>query len=156
MDIRRSRFDHVYGDRGATCGHIRVFRSRSDMRFSQDHGIVAHDHRAIVAVNRSSPNQTVQDFHGNFFNKTVFFPLCILTLDWIVKELSGFWVKSWVLRDPLAFRLDFNPIGAGLITNHHEIWSNSPLEGQKYVKERIDQIHSNWCDYEPKSLGQSA
>ena len=27
-----------------------------------DHGIVAHDDRAIVAVNLSSPNQTAHDF----------------------------------------------------------------------------------------------
>ena len=29
-DIGRSRFNRAFGDRGATCGHIRVFQSRSD------------------------------------------------------------------------------------------------------------------------------
>ena len=43
------------------------------MRFSLDRGIVAHANRAIMAVDSSSPNQTVHDFHGDFSYKTMFF-----------------------------------------------------------------------------------
>ena len=78
--------------------------------------------------------------------------LCILTLDWIVKKVSSFLAKSWVLRDPPAFRLDCDPIGAGLITNPREIWSNSPLEHRTYTEEETEQIHSNRRDLEPIGL----
>ena len=119
------------------------------MTRSWDWGIMAHDHHAIAAIDRSSPNRMAPDFHAAFPYKMVFFPLCILTLDWIVKELSGFREKSWVLHDPPTFRLDCDPIGAVLIMNRRLIRSNSPLERRKYVEEGTNQIHSNLHDLEP-------
>ena len=93
-DIRRSRFNRVFSDRGVTRGHIRVFRSRLDGQFLRDHGIVAHDHRAIMVIDPSSPNRTVRDFRVDFFYKTVFFLFCKSTLDGIVKRLSDFEANS--------------------------------------------------------------
>ena len=63
-DIGHSRLNHAFGDRGATRGHFRVFQARSDGRVSWGHGIVAHGHCAIVAVDRSSPNPMACDFHA--------------------------------------------------------------------------------------------
>ena len=62
----RSSFDRVFGDRGVTRGHRKVFQSRSDGQSSCDNGNIAHDHRAIVAIDWSSPNRTVRDFRRLF------------------------------------------------------------------------------------------
>ena len=55
---------------------IKIGRAKDDEIMGLwDCGIVAHNHWAIAAVVRSSPNQMA------FPYKMVFFPLCILTLD---------------------------------------------------------------------------
>ena len=54
--------------------------------------------------------------------------LCSSTFDRFVKELSEFRGRSLVHRDPPAFRLDSEGIGAGLIANSSLISSNFPLE----------------------------
>ena len=53
---------------------------------------------------------------------------CSSTFDRFVKELSEFQGRSLVHRDPPAFRLNSEGIGAGLITNSSLISSNFPLE----------------------------
>ena len=54
--------------------------------------------------------------------------LCSSTFDRFMKELSEFRGRSLVHRDPPAFRLNSEGIGAGLITNSSLISSNFPLE----------------------------
>ena len=62
-----------------------------------------------------------------------------------MRFLSKILSSSW---SPV-FRLDYDPIGAGLIANYHKIWSNSPLERRKHTEEETDQIHFNRRDLEP-------
>ena len=148
-DIGRLRFNRAFGDRGATRRHTKVFRSRSDGRFLRDHGIVAHDHRAIMAVDRSSPNWTVRDFCVDFFYKTVFFLFCKSTLDWIVKRLSNFGAKSWVLRDPPVSETQFWSDWGRI--NHkslRDLIDFSPWTPNVRQRES-DQIHFNRSDLEP-------
>ena len=93
----------------------------------------------------------------DFWAKNPFKNRCIpsyfWTLDWFVKQLSEFGEKSWVLRDPLAFRLDCEAIGAGLITNHHRISSNFPLEFRMLARKKSSKIRFNPCELKPCSCG---
>ena len=87
------------------------------------------------------------DLRANFFFKTHVFLLCSWTFDRFVKELSEFRGRSLVHRDPPAFRLDSEGIGAGLITNSSLISSNFPLEFRKSVRKdpsKFTPIHANW------------
>ena len=102
---------------------------------SWDRGVMAHDNHMIVAVDRSSPNRTVHDFCGIFSYKTVFSPFVNSG-----RELRNFLARSIVLHDPPAFRIDCDPIGAGLITNRCLIRSYSPLERQTNARKRPSQI----------------
>ena len=73
--------------------------------------------------------------------------LCSSTFDRFVKELSEFRGRSLVHRDPPAFRLNSEGIGAGLITNSSLISSNFPLEFRKSVRKdpsKFTPIRANW------------
>ena len=73
--------------------------------------------------------------------------LCFATFDRFVNELSEFRGRSLVHRDPPAFRLDSEGIGAGLITNSSLISSNFPLEFRKSVRKdpsKFTLIRANW------------
>ena len=73
--------------------------------------------------------------------------LCSSTFDRFVKELSEFRGRSLVHRDPPAFRLNSEGIGAGLITNSSLISSNFPLEFRKSVGKdpsKFTPIRANW------------
>ena len=73
--------------------------------------------------------------------------LCSSTFDQFVKELSEFRGRSLVHRDPPAFRLNSEGIGAGLITNSSLISSNFPLEFRKSVRKdpsKFTPIRTNW------------
>ena len=64
-----------------------------------------------------------------------------------MKELSEFRGRSIVHRDPSAFRLNSEGIGAGLITNSSLISSSFPLEFRKSVRKdpsKFTQIRTNW------------
>ena len=64
-----------------------------------------------------------------------------------MKELSEFRGRSSVHRDPPAFRLNSEGIGAGLITNSSLISSNFPLELRKSVRKdpsKFTAIRTNW------------
>ena len=72
---------------------------------------------------------------------------CSSTFDQFVKELREFRGRSLVHRDPPAFRLNSEGIGAGLITNSSLISSNFPLEFRKSVGKdpsKFSPIHVNW------------
>ena len=73
--------------------------------------------------------------------------LCSSTSDRFVKELSEFRGRSLFHRDPPAFRLDSEGIGAGLIANSSLISSNFPLEFRKSVRKdpsKFTPIRANW------------
>ena len=79
--------------------------------------------------------------------KTHVLLLCSSTFDRFVKELSKFRGRSLVHRDPPAFRLNSEGIGAGLITNSSFISSNFPLEFQKSARKdpsKFTPIRANW------------
>ena len=59
---------------GAWHGRIETLRSRLNGWFTQNRGIVIHDHQAIMAVDQSSLNQTVRNFRRIFFYKIVLSP----------------------------------------------------------------------------------
>ena len=64
-----------------------------------------------------------------------------------MKKLSEFQGRSLVHRDPPAFRLDSEGIGAGLIANSSLISSNFPLEFRKSVikdPSKFTPIRANW------------
>ena len=63
-----------FGDRGRHVDASGASDQDRKGKLSWDHGIRAHDHRAIVVVDRSSPNKTAHDFHVAFPYKIVFFP----------------------------------------------------------------------------------
>ena len=73
--------------------------------------------------------------------------LCSSTFDRFMKELSEFRGRSLVHRDPPAFRLDCEAIGAGLIANFSLISSNFPLEFRTSTRKnptKFASIHENW------------
>ena len=73
-------------------GHIRTLQSRSDGRFTWDHGIVAHHNRAIMAVDASSPNRTVHDYCTIFYKTMFYLPLYLNS--WLNREeIKRFWSK---------------------------------------------------------------
>ena len=72
---------------------------------------------------------------------------CSSTFDRFVKELSKFRVRSFVHRDPPAFRLNSEGLGAGLIMNSSLISSNFPFEFRKSVRKdpsKFTPIRANW------------
>ena len=87
-------------------------------------------------------------FSGLIFSlKTHVLFLCSLTFNRFVKELSKFRGRSLVHRDPPAFRLDSEGIGAGLIANSSLISSNFPIEFRKSVRKepsKFTPIRANW------------
>ena len=73
--------------------------------------------------------------------------LCSSTFDRFVNELSKFRGRSLVHRDPPAFRLNSEGIGAGLIKNSSLISPNFPLEFRKSVRKdpsKFTPIRANW------------
>ena len=77
----------------------------------------------------------------------MFSPFVKITFDRFVKELSEFRGRSLVHRDPPAFILDSEGIGAGLIANSSLISSNFPLEFRKSVRKdpsKFTPIRVNW------------
>ena len=115
--------------------------------------LMAHDHRAIVAIHWPFIGSNGPHFSREFPFKNWCSYLLFSTLDWIVKELSNFWARSWVLRDPPMFRLDCDPVRAGLITKFCRIWSNFPLEHPTSAEEESTQIHFNPCELKPYLRG---
>ena len=98
-----------------------------------------HSHR--------STGSNGHDFWAKNPFKTDVFPLFTSTLDWIVKELSNFKERSRVLRDPPTFRLNCKAIREGLITNHHRISLNFPLEFRTSARKKSSKFASirvNW------------
>ena len=76
----------------------------------------------------------------------MYFSLCSPTFDRFVKELSEFQGRSLVHRDPPAFRLNCEAIGAGLIANSSLILSNFHLEFQTSARKNPSKfalIHEN-------------
>ena len=72
---------------------------------------------------------------------------CSSTFDRLVKKLSDFRGRSLVHRVRLAFRLDCEAIGVGLITNFSLISSNFPLEFRMSTRKnpsKFASIHENW------------
>ena len=87
------------------------------------------------------------DLWANFFFKTQVFLLSFFTFDRFLKELSEFRGRSLVHRDPSAFRLNSEGIGAGFITNSSLISSNFPHEFRKSVRKdpsKFSPIRANW------------
>ena len=81
------------------------------------------------------------------FKKSHVLSSFFLTFDRFMKELSEFRGRSLVHRDPPAFRLNSEGIGAGLITNSSLISSNFPLEFRKSVRNdpsKFTPIRANW------------
>ena len=70
-----------------------------------------------------------------------------------MKELSEFRGRSLVLRDPPAFRLNSEGIGAGLITNSSLISSNFPLEFRNSVRKDPSKFTPNLRKLELNSHG---
>ena len=85
---------------------------------------------------------------GQFHSlKPMYLSLWNSTFDRFMKELSEFQGRSLVHRDPPAFRLDCDAIGAGLIANFSLISSNFPLEFRTSARKnpsRFTSIHENW------------
>ena len=85
---------------------------------------------------------------GQFHSlKPMYLSLWNSTFDRLVKKLSEFRGRSLVHRDPPAFRLDCEAIGAGLITNFFLISSNFPLEFRTSTRKnpsKFASIHENW------------
>ena len=92
-----------------------------------------------------------RDFREKIPFKNRCIPLFFLTLDWFVKQFSEFGAKSWVLHDPPAFRLDCKAIRAGLITNHHRISLNFPLEFRTSARKKSSKIRFNPHELKPHS-----
>ena len=136
LKIRRRKLGQDHGHHDV--GSCPLFASDLDASESSDlhqtggrqhdRGIMAHDHRSIAVVHRSSLNWIIRDFCWLFLIKYRCSSLCILTSDQIVKQLSDFWGRSWVHHDSLAFTLNHDLIEAGFIMFNCWIRSNSPLE----------------------------
>ena len=110
----------------------------------------------------SSPSETVSTTHefrphdrincprssGQFPSlKSHVLSLCSSTFDRLVKKLSEFQERSPVHRDPRAFRLNCEAIGAGLITNFSMISLNFPLEFRMSLRKnpsKFASINENW------------
>ena len=56
---------------------------------------------------------------GNFFIKINVFSLLLLTFDRFMKQLSKFEGRSCIHHDSLAFRLNRDPIMAGIVVINH-------------------------------------
>ena len=83
----------------------------------------------------------------------MFSPFVNLTFDRFVKELSEFRGKDLVHRDPPAFRLDCEAIGAGLIANFSLILLNFPLEFRTSVRKNPSKFASIHEKLKPHSCG---
>ena len=86
------------------------------------------------------------DLLAKFPLKTDVFLYCSSTFDRYMKKLSEFRGRSLVHRDPPAFRLDCEAIGAGLITNFSLISSNFPLKFRTSTRKnpsKFASIHEN-------------
>ena len=90
--------------------------------------LINRNHLDDASIPSPRPHQSVTIFGAIFLIKACISLLCFLTFDRFMKELSKFRGRSLVHCDPLAFRLDCNAIGAGLIANFSLISSNLPLE----------------------------
>ena len=69
---RTLEINRDFGDRGR---HVDASGASDQYRACDKCGIKAHDHRAIAAVDQSSPNRMARDFRPAFPYKMVFFPL---------------------------------------------------------------------------------
>ena len=131
------------------CGKITVqFRPRSPLidgpRSSCDRG-----HQIHLLTGSNGP-QIARKFS---FKKTNVLPCFFLTLDWFGKQLNEFGEKFWVIHDPSAFRLDFNQIGPGLITNFHRISSNFSLQRRTSARKKSSKIRFNSSELKPQICG---
>ena len=84
----------------------------------------------------SIPGSNGQDFRAKIPFKNWCIPSYFLTLDWIMKELSDLKERSWVLRDPPAFRLNFDQNRSGIDHEFHRISSNFPLERRTSTRKK--------------------
>ena len=94
----------------------------------------------------STTASIAHDFGLIFPLKSHVFSLCSSTFDRFVKKLSKFQGRSLVHRDPPAFRLNCEAIGAGLITNFSLISSNFPFEFRTSMTKnpsKFASIHEN-------------
>ena len=137
-------------DRGAKIVEI---GAKSTTEFGQNHrGIKATTHAQGIAsmMLENRPHERVNcPLSSDQFPslKACISLLCSSTFDRFVKELSKFRGRSLVHRDPPAFRLDSEGIGAGLITNSSLISSNFPLEFRKSMRKdpsKFTPIRANW------------
>ena len=159
MEIGRFGLIVKSARRGATRGDITTVWFKSNGRDeSRKGGPASWDPGLFYAHNHGRRTDLHQIgrlalFSRNFLIKNWCSSLCNLTLDWIVKQLSDFWARSWVHRDPPAFRIDCDPIGAGLITKSCRIRSNFPLEHRTSAEEEIKLILFNPCELKPHLHG---
>ena len=102
-------------------------------------------HDPCKPPSRSPPSPTISSL---IFPLKACIPLfCSSTFDQFMKELSKFRGRSLVHRDPPAFRLNSEGIGAGLITNSSLISLNFPHEFRKSVGKdprKFTPIRANW------------
>ena len=110
--------------------------------------LMAHDPRAIVAINPTSrPDQTAAKIEQKFPLKRRCIPPYFLNFWLIREEIKQIWRKSKVLRDPLMFKLNCKAIGAGLMANFLLISSNFSLEFRTSARKKSRKfalIHVNW------------
>ena len=85
--------------------------------------------------------------------KMMYSLLFFLTLDWIVKELSDLKERSWFLRDPPTFRLNFDQNQSGIDYEFHRISSDFPLERRTSTRKKSSQIRFNSSELKPHSCG---
>ena len=149
---RRSTNDQDH-DRGAIVARSRlkcmIFGGKIEADLLRNR---SHDPRprnrpldAIKPPPRSPPLPTISSPISPL--KACISSLLFFTFDRFVKELSEFQGRSLVHRDPPAFRLDCEAIGAGLIANFSLISSNFPLEFRTSTRKnpsKFASIHENW------------
>ena len=155
--IGRRSLEHQYHDRRPIVARSWrkswLFRSKIKAKFTTklernwSHNIAARN-RFHDAINQPSRPLQLPTILGPISPlKSHVFSLCSSTFDRFVKELSKFRGRSLVHRDPPAFRLDCEAIGAGLIANFSLISSNFPLEFRTSARKnpsKFASIHENW------------
>ena len=166
LDIKA--WDRVQGCEQRGC--MRRSRSLSDGWIEKDHRSMC-DRRAIVvkllhdrgpivtwswliwdeSTFHQSTGSNGLDFRVKTpFRNDIFSYVLKKTFDWFVKQLRKFWAKSWGLRDSPMFRLNWKAIGARLITTHHRISSNFPLQFRMSASKKSSKfasIHVNWSPF---------
>ena len=125
------------------------FEAKIETKWRQNRELRRHTRESLPRRrnrrSRTAPSPTISSPISSLKSHVLL--LCFLTFDLFVKELSEFRGRSLVHCDPLAFRLNSEGIGAGLITNSSLISSNFPLEFRKSVGKdpsKFTPIHTNW------------